>query len=81
MTRRTTGLNVKRETQAYRIHGALKAAEHDLSIAELSRRLDIHKDTVRDIVRERGWKVRNGRADSLVIFNAQQAEPQELVFE
>lgn len=81
MTRKTTGLNVKREAQAYRIHGMLKLSDNDMTIAELSRRLDIHKDTVRDIVRERGWKVRNGRADSLVLFNAQQSKPQELVFE
>ena len=81
MTRRETGINPTREAHAFRIWQTLNATEGDMSIAELSRRLDIHKDTVRDIVRERGWKVRNARADSIHAYNATRAEPQELVFE
>ena len=76
-----TSVNLTRKAHAFLIWRELKATEGDLSIAELSRRLDIHKDTVRDIVRERGWKVRNGRADSIHAYNAARAEPQELVFE
>lgn len=76
-----TAINPTREAQAFLIWRELKATEGDLSIAELSRRLDIHKDTVRGIVRERGWKVRNGRADSIHAHNATRSEPQELAFE
>jgi len=76
-----TTINPTREAHAFRIWQTINATEGDLSIAELSRRLDIHKDMVRDIVRERGWKVRNGRADSIHAHNAARAEPQELVFE
>lgn len=76
-----TAINPTRETHAFRIWQTLNATEGDMSIAELSRRLDIHKDTVRDIVRERGWKVRNARADSIHAYNETRAEPQELVFE
>lgn len=81
MTRRETGINPTREAHAFRIWQTINATEGSMSIAELSRRLDIHKDTVRDIVRERGWKVRNARADSIYAYNAARAEPQELVFE
>lgn len=76
-----TAINPTREAHAFRIWQTLNATEGDMSIAELSRRLDIHKDTVRDIVRERGWKVRNAHADSIHAYNAARAEPQELVFE
>lgn len=81
MTCRETGINPTRETHAFRIWQTLNATEGDMSIADLSRRLDIHKDTVRAIVRERGWNVRNARADSIHAYNAARTEPQELVFE
>lgn len=81
MTRRETGINPTREAHAFRIWQTLNATEGDMSITELSRRLGIHKDMVRTIVRERGWRVRNARTDSIHAYNATRAEPQELVFE
>lgn len=68
------------EAHACRIYGMLKLSGNSMSVAELSRRLDIHRHTVRQIVKDRGWEVRDGGNDALDAFNEARGEPQELRF-
>lgn len=57
------------EAHACRIHGTIARHDGDVSIAELSRLLDIDADTVRYIVRRRGWEVRSDQSIALKRWN------------
>lgn len=72
--------SLRMEAHACRIYGMLKRSGNSMSVAELSRRLDINRHTVRQIVKDRGWKVRDGGNDALDVFNEHRGEPQELRF-
>lgn len=69
------------EARVFRVWQIVSASGGQMSIAEIARHLDMCRETVRDIVRKRGWTVRNARGDSIEDYNEARGMPEELEFQ
>lgn len=75
--------SLRMEAHAVRIYGAIKQHDGRITVKGLSNLLKIEETTVRKIVRERGWALRDGRGDGLRAwqrFDRVDGDPKELNF-